>query len=112
MKLIAKDKHNKKRPPSEVIGITRDGWVLTKDGAFGDVNKDCVFILDMKGVIKEFRKKHGLSQQELGWMFGKTRQTIMSMEKGRDMSLKEFFILSSFVPDNVFQQMKKDFKSI
>ncbi len=40
MNLIAKTKTKNGKEPSEVVGITRDGWVVTKDGAFGDIGED------------------------------------------------------------------------
>ena len=108
MKLIAKDKHNKKREPSEVIGITRDGWVVTKDGAFGDVHQDCEVDIEIGDYIKQFREKHGLSQQEVGWMLGKSRTSIIYYEKSsRELTLREFMILASYIPDNKFEKLKR-----
>ncbi|WP_100372105.1 helix-turn-helix transcriptional regulator [Bacillus sp. FJAT-45037] len=37
----------------------------------------------MKNRIKEFRQEHGISQEHLANMLGVSRQTIISIEKGR-----------------------------
>jgi len=37
----------------------------------------------MKTRIPELRKQHRMSQEELGWAVGVTRQTITSIENGR-----------------------------
>jgi DNA-binding XRE family transcriptional regulator len=106
MKLQAKNKHNKK--VSEVIGVTRDGWCVTKDGAFGDVGEDCDLVLDFKEYIKSFRKNHKLSQQKLSWMLGKSRTTIINLEKGiGDLSLKDFITMSKLLQDNYFEELTK-----
>lgn len=108
MKLTAKNKHNKK--VSDVIGITKDGWCVTMDGAFGDVGEDCEIILDFKEYIKSFRKEHKLSQQELGWMLGKSRTTIIGLEKGKgELTLKDFLTMSKLLPDNYFEELSKQF---
>lgn len=108
MKLIAKDKNNKKRLPSEVIGITRDGWVITKDGAFGDLGEDCEVEIELADFLVDFRKKHNLSQKEIGWMLGKSRTSIIYYEKStKQLTLREFLILASYIPDNEFSKLKK-----
>jgi DNA-binding XRE family transcriptional regulator len=109
MKLTAKNKYNKKT--SEVIGITRDGWCVTKNGAFGDVGEDCEIELDFKQYIKDFRKEHKLSQQELAWMLGKCRTTVIALEKGvGDITLKDFLIMSKLLQDNYFEEIAKNLK--
>ncbi|MGB9659519.1 MAG: helix-turn-helix transcriptional regulator [Nitrososphaerales archaeon] len=37
----------------------------------------------MKTRIKELREKHGLTQEDLAWKVGVTRQTILFLEKGK-----------------------------
>lgn len=107
MKLIAIDKHNKKRKPSEVIGIKRDGWVITEDGAFGDYGPDCDIEVDLKGYLKNFRISNEMSQQEMAWMLNLGRTTYINLEKGkREITLKEFLILSIFLPDTEFYKLK------
>jgi len=107
MKLIAIDKHNKKRPPSEVIGITRDGWVVCKDGAFGDHEEDCEIKVDMKNYLKDFRKENDLTQQEVAWIIGVSRPTYITLEQNkRGLSLKEFLILSHYLPDTQFSKLR------
>lgn len=107
MKLTAIDKHDKKRKPSEVIGITRDGWVIGKDGAFGDNGEDCELAVEMKGYLKDFRKENNLSQQEVAWMLGLSRSTYITLEQNkRGLSLKEFLILSHFLPDTKFDSFR------
>lgn len=108
MKLIARDKNIKTRPPSEVIGITRDGWVVTKDGAFGDIGEDCEVDIEIKEYVKDFRAKHGLSQQELAWMLGKSRQTINTYERNnKSVTLRDFMIMASYMTDDKFEGLKR-----
>lgn len=109
MKLIATSK-NKNRTPnqSEVIGITGDGWVVTKDGAFGDVHQDCEVNIEIGDYIAKFRKENGLSQQHVGWMLGKSRTSIIYYEKSsKELTLREFMILASYIPENIFSKLKK-----
>lgn len=106
MKLIARNKRNKK--VSDVIGITRDGWCVTTDGAFGDVGEDCEILLNFQEYIKSFRKEHKISQQELAWMLGKCRTTIIQLEQGKgELSLKDFLIMSKLLSDNYFDELAK-----
>lgn len=90
--------------------VKRDGWVITKEGAYGDLGDDCEITLDMTDYLKEFRAKLGLSQQEIAWMLGVTRTTYLNIEKGnfRDLTLREFLILASYVPEteNIFQTLR------
>jgi putative transcriptional regulator len=37
----------------------------------------------MKTRIKELREKHGLTQEDLAWKVGVSRQTILFLEKGK-----------------------------
>lgn len=107
MKLIARDKHNKKRPVSEVIGITRDGWVVSKDGAFGDNGIDCELEVEMVNYLKDFRKENNLTQQEVAWILGISRPTYITLEQNkRGISLKEFLLLSHFLPDTQFSKLR------
>ncbi len=51
----------------------------------------------MKNKIKELREKRGISQEELAKKLGVTRQTIISIEKGKyDPSLRLAFKISRF----------------
>lgn len=112
LKLIAKDKHNKRRTPSEVLSITRDGWVITKDGTYGDLGVDCEVALEIPVTIKQFRKEHGLSQQELGWMFGKSRQTIITYEQeNHDITLREYLIMTKLKTNQeIYREIYRDIK--
>ena len=108
MKLLAKDKHNEKRKESEIIGITRDGWVITKDGSFGDSGIDCEILLNISSYLKKFRKSNDMTQQELSWMLGRSRTTVVAMEQGKaELSLKDFLILAYYIPDNEFGKLRK-----
>lgn len=50
----------------------------------------------MQNRLPELRKEHGLSQQRLAELLGVTRQTIISIEKGRfDPSLPLAFQLAA-----------------
>jgi len=43
-----------------------------------------VFVVPLKkNRLREFREKHGLSQEQLAEKVGVTRQTIISIEKGK-----------------------------
>lgn len=106
MKLIAISKNSKKK--SEVIGITNDGWVLTKDGAFGDLNVDCSIELTLGGFLKEFREKNNLTQQEVAWIMGASRASYIGYEKDKvEMTLKQFLLLSHYIPENMWTKMRK-----
>jgi DNA-binding XRE family transcriptional regulator len=113
MKLIAKDKNILTRKKSEITGITRDGWVVTKDGAFGDLGSDCDIELDMTDYLKRFRKIRRLSQKEMGWILGVSRPAYWNCENGkRDLSLKEFLILSYVREDNEFEELRDSIAKI
>lgn len=50
----------------------------------------------MHNTLPELRKQHGLSQQGLAELLGVTRQTIISIEKGRfDPSLRLAFQIAA-----------------
>lgn len=49
----------------------------------------------MNNILKELREQHGLTQDELAELVGVSRQTIISLEKGKyDPSIKLAFKLS------------------
>lgn len=100
MKLIATSKHRKEEP-SDVIAITRDGWVATKNGAFGDNAIDCDIKLDgEKEYVQAVIKRLDLTQQELAWILGISRPTAISIIHGkRELSLREYLILQLTVND-------------
>lgn len=51
----------------------------------------------MKNRIRELRKEHGITQEELAEAVGVTRQTIIAIEKGRyDPSLRLAFRIARF----------------
>lgn len=88
---MAQSCHNKKRK-SEVLYINRDGWVVTRDGAFGDNGEDCTLYIDLD--LRSIRKTAKLSQQEMAWIIGSTRATYHAKEKGTTrLFLAEYFAL-------------------
>lgn len=93
LKLTVNSIHNKKQAPLD--HITRDGWVVTDSGAFGDHEQDCTIQLDMTEYLKKFRKDRRLSQQEMAWILGISRPTYSAIENGtsRQLTLKEYLIL-------------------
>jgi len=51
----------------------------------------------LKNRIRELRKEHGITQEELAEAVGVTRQTIIAIEKGRyDPSLRLAFRIARF----------------
>jgi len=88
---------------SNLDHITRDGWVVTDNGAFGDHGEDCTITLNTSEYLKKFRKDRRLSQQEMSWILGITRPVYSSMElnKGRELTLREYLILQKV--DSVFK---------
>jgi DNA-binding XRE family transcriptional regulator len=109
MKLIAISK-NKKRVPreSEVISITTDGWVVTKDGAFGDNGQDCEIELEARSYLRKIRKDFEMSQLQMAQVLGVTRATYINYEKGKtDISLKQFLTLTYLIKDNEWAKMRE-----
>jgi DNA-binding XRE family transcriptional regulator len=101
MKLTATSKH-RLIPPQEVIAITRDGWVCTKEGALGDNGVDCNIALEgEREFVRSIMKRLNLTQEELGWVLGISRPTALALAHGRrGLSLKEYMMLKVLV-DNV-----------
>ena len=90
--LIAYSNHHKKQ--SQVIMVSRDGWVITNDGVFGDNKSDCKIKWENQVVhLKNLRKEKKLSQQEMTWILGLSRPTYIKLEQGRtELSHKEYLI--------------------
>lgn len=101
MKLTATSRHRKENP-RDVVAITRDGWVATKQGASGDNAIDCDIKLEgEKEYVQTVMKRLDLTQQELAWILGISRPTALALAHGkRELSLREYFILQLTV-DNV-----------
>ena len=94
--LIAKSKNHKKQSP--VVSVKRDGWVITKDKAYGDNGEDCEIVLDVTKWLKKVRFIHGMSQQEMAWVLGITRTTYINLEQGkRELTLKEYMLIEKIV---------------
>ena len=56
----------------------------------------------MKNVLADLRKEHGYSQEKLAEMLGVSRQTIISIEKGRfDPSLPLAFALAGIFEKHI-----------
>jgi hypothetical protein len=91
--LIVKNKHNRKS--SELDYITRDGWVVGKDGlGYGDHVEDCEINADIGSFLKEFRKDRGLLQEEMAWILGIDKSSYIRREHNKvDMTLREYLIL-------------------
>lgn len=100
MKLTAKSRH-RKESPRDVVAITRDGWVATKQGAYGDNAIDCDIQLEgEKEYVQSVMKRLDLTQQELAWILGISRPTALALAHGkRELSLREYFILQLTVDD-------------
>jgi predicted XRE-type DNA-binding protein len=101
MKLTATSKHREEEP-RDVVAITRDGWVATKQGAAGDNNIDCDIKLEgEKEYIQSVMRRLDLTQQELAWILGISRPTANTLANGgRELTLREYFILQVIV-DNI-----------
>lgn len=93
--LIAIDLHKKRKSP--VVVVSRDGWVITEDGAFGDNKEDCKIVwTEQINYLKSLRKEKGLSQEEMSWILGVSRTTYIAYEQGnQEISHKEFLISKS-----------------
>ena len=101
MKLTATSKHRKEQP-RDVVAITRDGWVATKQGGAGDNAIDCIIELEgQKEYVQSLMQRLDLTQQELAWILGISRPTANTLANGnRELSLKEYLILQLTV-DNI-----------
>lgn len=99
MKLIATSKNRKQQ--SEVLCVTRDGWVVTRTGAMGDNGEDCV--LSVKGgaeFAQSFVDKLKLTHVELSWTLGISRPTVSALLAGkRELTLQDYLILCRLVDD-------------
>ena len=93
MKLIAKSKHRKTQ--SEVLCVTRDGWVVTRDGAMGDNGSDCT--LEVNGDAKftqDIVDRLDLTHIELSWTLGISRPSVSALLGGkRKLTLRDYLIL-------------------
>lgn len=90
--LIAISKNRKES--SSVVAVSRDGWVVTENGAMGDHKQDCNIVwAEQKNYIKTLREHKNISQQELAWILGVSRSTVIAYEKGKaEMTHKEFLL--------------------
>lgn len=99
--LICKTRHKNGQKQSQVVAISRDGWVISKDGAFGDNEQDCdIEWGNQVEHLRNLRKSKGLTQQEMAWIFGVTRQTYMKMEKGKAEMTHKQYLLSLIINEN------------
>jgi DNA-binding XRE family transcriptional regulator len=114
IKLIAVSKNRKQK--SEVVSITKDGWVITKDGAFGDINEDCTVELKLGTFLKKLRKENDLTQQDVSNLFDISRCTYIACEQDKsEITLKQFLLfsycvpkkLSHCIPKNIWSKIRK-----
>ena len=97
MRLIAKSNHQEKE--AEVLAVTRDGWVITETGAYGDNGVDCNISLEGEvEYIRSVKRRLSLSQQEIAWILNVSRPTVSELLKGkRGLTLREYAILQRVV---------------
>lgn len=94
--LIAHSLHKKKA--SKVIMLSRDGWVVTQDGAFGDNRFDCKIVWNNQiTYLKELRKQKKLSQQEMSWILGISRPSYIGLEQGKQELTHKAWLITKII---------------
>lgn len=99
MPLIAYSKNQNKSSP--VACVTCDGSIITHDGGYGDLNVDCHVEWDQSTYLKTLREHKRMTQKEMAWCLGVSRQTYIKMECGNSEMTHKSYLLSRRINEDI-----------
>ena len=97
--LVVYSKHKKEK--SKLVIISRDGWVVTENGAMGDNGSDCEIVWEnQSNYLKNIRLSKNLTQLEMAFILGIARTSYISLEKGRQEMTHKQYLITTQIDEN------------